>query len=109
MVNPEKCEHFGISIVEAMAAGCVPFVVANGGPPEFVIEGETGFQYSNVSELVAKTRALLGDPYLQGKISRSAARKAQCFSEETFIERWRGIVVRPAEKSPTPLAVRLSN
>ena len=33
-VNPEHMEHFGIVVVEAMAAGCVPFVFAGGGQRE---------------------------------------------------------------------------
>ncbi len=28
--NPIKCEHFGISVVEAMAGGCVPVVIGKG-------------------------------------------------------------------------------
>ncbi|MGH2371797.1 MAG: glycosyltransferase, partial [Chloroflexota bacterium] len=29
--EPIKCEHFGITVVEAMAAGCVPVVIGKGG------------------------------------------------------------------------------
>ena len=35
-VNPEHMEHFGIVVVEAMAAGCVPFIFAGGGQQEIV-------------------------------------------------------------------------
>ena len=41
--EPEKYEHFGITTVEAMAAGCVPVVIAKGGQPEIVQHGENGF------------------------------------------------------------------
>ena len=35
-LHPKKNEHFGISIVEGMAAGCIPIVHNSGGPKEFV-------------------------------------------------------------------------
>lgn len=87
-VSPERCEHFGISVVEAMSAGCVPFVVANGGPPEFVREGETGFHYSTVDELVTKTQRLLCEPTQWMQIATAAVKEAQLFSEGIFKQRW---------------------
>jgi glycosyltransferase involved in cell wall biosynthesis len=70
--EPERCEQFGIGVVEAMAAGCIPFVVANGGPSEFVREGKTGFLYTSVGELVDKTLTLLRDPQWTVVISQTA-------------------------------------
>ena len=90
-LSPEKCEHFGISVVEAMAGGCVPMVVSNGGPPEFVRERETGFLYSTIEELAAKTKALLNDPTAWATLSAAAVGEAQRFSEKAFVERWRAI------------------
>ena len=46
--EPEKFEHFGISIVEAMAAECVPVVIAKGGQPEIVQHGKNGLLWSNL-------------------------------------------------------------
>ncbi|MGD0644267.1 MAG: glycosyltransferase [Candidatus Bathyarchaeia archaeon] len=34
--HPMHSEHFGISIIEGMAAGCIPVVQDSGGPKEFV-------------------------------------------------------------------------
>jgi O-antigen biosynthesis protein len=89
--NPEYCEHFGISVVEAMAAGCVPFVVSNGGPLEFVREEETGFQYSTLGELVMKTQAVLRDRAWVSAASERVRHEAERFSEFAFKERWRKI------------------
>jgi glycosyltransferase involved in cell wall biosynthesis len=36
LLHPKKHEHFGISIVEGMAAGCIPVVFNGGGPTEYV-------------------------------------------------------------------------
>jgi glycosyltransferase involved in cell wall biosynthesis len=87
--EPERCEQFGTGVVEAMAAGCIPFVVANGGPSEFVHEGETGFLYTSVGELVDKTLTLLRDPQRRVLISQAATRRAEYFSEASFKAMWR--------------------
>jgi alpha-1,2-mannosyltransferase len=36
LFHPKKYEHFGMAIVEGMAAGCTPVVFDGGGPAEFV-------------------------------------------------------------------------
>lgn len=38
-LNPYKMEHFGISTVEAMSAGCIPVVINKGGQTEIVTDG----------------------------------------------------------------------
>jgi O-antigen biosynthesis protein len=93
-MTPEKCEHFGISILEAMAVGCIPFVVANGGPPEFVREGETGFQYSTLDQLLAKTKAIVQNPDRMSTIAEAARLEARRFGEDVFTDRWLRIVDR---------------
>ena len=98
-LNPEMCEPFGISVVEAMAAGCVPFVVSNGGPTEFVIEDETGLQYATIEELVVKTAALLRSPVRIASLSDAARKMAQQFSEEAFIRNWQKIALSRENQS----------
>jgi GT2 family glycosyltransferase/glycosyltransferase involved in cell wall biosynthesis len=91
-IRPDRCEHFGISIIQAMAHGCVPFVVANGGPVEFVRDGETGFRYETITELVAKTRHFLAYQAALAEISPRARAEAQKFGEAVFVERLRDLV-----------------
>lgn len=43
-------EHFGISIVEAMAAGCIPIVVNRGGVLDIVHHGNNGFVANSEEE-----------------------------------------------------------
>lgn len=51
--KPERFEHFGISVVEAMSAGAIPFVYYKGGPAEILSE-YPNLQYRNSSDLIKK-------------------------------------------------------
>jgi glycosyltransferase involved in cell wall biosynthesis len=49
--HPMPNEHFGIAIVEAMAAGCLPVVHASSGPMEILANGLYGLIYKDKTEL----------------------------------------------------------
>jgi len=71
-------EHFGISIIEAMAAGCIPVVHDSGGPREAV--GNSGFLYNTVEECVkAIEQALQSNTNLNDIVER-----AKMFSTDVF-------------------------
>lgn len=40
---PSRYEPYGIASLEGMCFGCVPIATTNGGPPEFVDDGDSGF------------------------------------------------------------------
>jgi O-antigen biosynthesis protein len=92
LLHPDKCEHFGISVVEAMAHGCIPLVVGNGGPTEFVRENDTGFHYNTITELVLKTHHLTIDKPAVAFISERAQAEARQFSESVFVQRFRAFM-----------------
>ena len=50
--HPDRFEHFGISVVEAMSAGLVPVVFGAAGPAEVVRDGVDGAHFATVDELV---------------------------------------------------------
>lgn len=75
VILPQMQEHFGISIVEAMSAGAVPFVFNGGGPPEYIDPGINGFVWRSQDDLVRQTVEFLRSP-LSGKQSISAAARA---------------------------------
>ena len=54
--NPELTEHFGISTVEAISAGCLPLVIPYGGQREIVTD--PAFHWTTPQELVSKTLVL---------------------------------------------------
>jgi hypothetical protein len=51
-LHPERFEHFGIAVVEAMAAGAVPVVFGAAGPAEIVRLGVDGYHWHTLDELV---------------------------------------------------------
>jgi glycosyltransferase involved in cell wall biosynthesis len=81
---PEYAEHFGISTVEAMGAGCVPVVINAGGQPEIVTNGENGFLWNTKKELIEKTKQVISNPGLQNTLAKGARERAKDFSEEEF-------------------------
>lgn len=59
--NPEKAEHFGITVVEAMSAGAIPVVFNGGGHKEIVEEAVSGFLWKSPDELEKKTVKLINN------------------------------------------------
>ena len=92
--HPERFEHFGIAVVEAMAAGAVPIVFGAAGPAEIVRHGIDGFHWHTPAELVRFTRELMADPTLLATMSASAQRRAQEFSSDTFTGELRKAVAK---------------
>ncbi len=70
--HPEMVEHFGIAPLEAMATGNITFCHNSGGPKEFVVDGQTGFLFDNIEELIFKMSAFVGDETLKEKIVKQA-------------------------------------
>jgi glycosyltransferase involved in cell wall biosynthesis len=82
--NPEKVEHFGITVVEAMAGKAVPVVYRAGGHKEIITEGENGLMWNTPANLVKKTRALISDSKLLNRLGLSAKKSAEKYCEKVF-------------------------
>ncbi len=82
--KPEYMEHFGITTVEAMAAGCIPVVYNGGGQPEIVEDAQTGFLWKTPDELIKKTLSVMDDKKEYSRIADSAMKRAKEFSKEKF-------------------------
>lgn len=85
--HPERMEHFGIAIVEAMAAGCAPMVIGKGGIPEIIVDQKNGFLWQTKEELVKLTRQLADSPQKIKKISAQAIKDSQRFSKKVFCQK----------------------
>jgi glycosyltransferase involved in cell wall biosynthesis len=83
-LHPEAQEHFGISTVEAMAAGIVPIVYATAGPAE-VVQDEYDLTWRTPEELAARTRALL-DPDRWSRWHSRCQQRATEFTTLAFTE-----------------------
>ncbi|MCE5328888.1 glycosyltransferase [bacterium] len=82
--HPEKFEHFGITTVEAMAAGCIPIVINKGGQKEIIKEAVNGFKFENFSELKEKTLMAIENPLKLVEIRENAKRDSELYSNEVF-------------------------
>ena len=81
--DPNRMEHFGISIVEAMSAGAVPVVLGEAGPAEIVEPGRSGRHYTDLDDLVAQTVDLIADPDELARLSAGAGRAGRSTSAWT--------------------------
>lgn len=84
-------EHFGISIVEYMAAGAVPIAHNSAGPKMDIVLDEdgqkTGFLATNVDEFGDAIYVLMTMPEAERlNIAAAARKRASRFSEERFYE-----------------------
>ncbi|MFN8446945.1 MAG: glycosyltransferase, partial [Caldilineaceae bacterium] len=85
--DPHKFEHFGITTVEAMAAGCVPIVIGKGGQSELVGHEVNGLLWHSLPELISLSMELIGDPTRMERLSKTAIVRSQQFDQGTFRDR----------------------
>lgn len=90
--EPAKVEHFGISLVEAMAAGVIPFVYEAGGPKEIIKTGVNGYFWKDIDGLVEETIGVLGSVDTMKKISLGAVDSSKLYSIERFRENARKLL-----------------
>ena len=82
-VHCAEGEHFGITIVEAMAAGCVPIVHDSGGPRE-IVTPEVGFRWKDPASAARQIMMLAENDRLRQSLSSAASAQAQRFRAEAF-------------------------
>lgn len=82
--NPEKVEHFGMTVVEAMAAGAVPIVCNAGGHKEIIKDGVNGFVWESISSLISKTKKVISIKGIYANLSKEAKKDSLNFSYEEF-------------------------
>jgi glycosyltransferase involved in cell wall biosynthesis len=98
--HPERFEHFGIAVVEAMAAGAVPVVFGAAGPAEIVRHGVDGLHWSSPDELARHSVELVADPVRRAALADSARRRALDFSVDVFASRVRSFINTPGVAAP---------
>jgi len=82
--DPLGLEHFGITAVEAMAAGAVPIIFNAGGHKEIVKHEKDGFLWETLAQLLKYTKIALEDKSVLKKLSLQARQDASRFSYDSF-------------------------
>jgi len=90
--EPEKVEHFGITVTEAMSAGCVPIIYKAGGHKEIIVDGENGFLWDNTRRLIAVTKKIITDSKSMYAIGRQAMVDSRQFGLNKFNKRVKEII-----------------
>lgn len=94
--KPERFEHFGITIGEAMSAGVIPITLRHGGPGEIVSNGVNGFLVLDANALRERTLSLIEGGVRDAEAMRAAARaRAADFSMGALEEHLRAIIAAP--------------
>lgn len=83
--EPSKVEHFGMTVVEAMAGGEVPLVFDAGGHRE-IVNNENGYLWNNIDELVDKTNFIVSNKLIWRNLSSRAILDSKKFSYAKFRE-----------------------
>ncbi len=81
-IHPEKAEHFGISILEAMASKTIPLAFNGGGVPEILKFPE--FLWFTEEELIAKTNLLIKNKMPQKLLLKKMQNCQNYFNQENF-------------------------
>lgn len=81
---PEKVEHFGMTVVEAMSAGCIPVVYNAGGHKEIVRNESNGFLWDKIGDLLTKTKQVINGKGVYTSLMKEAKKDSLNFSYETF-------------------------
>lgn len=82
--HPEKTEHFGISVVEAMSAGAVPVIYAAGGHKEIVGKNKYGYLWGDKSDLETITEKLATNRNLVKITSKACQTRSLKYSYLNF-------------------------
>ena len=99
-VYPSICEEgFGISVVEAMARGCIPIVFNKGGLPEIIKNEENGFIVNDVTaESLADEILKVINLNNKDEIRKNAIETAKEFSIDNTIKNQKNIYEKLANE-----------
>ncbi len=82
--EPMKLEHFGIAVVEAMAAGAIPLVYDAGGHKEIVKDGIRGYLWKDIRQLITNSKKIAKNKKLYNQLSSEARGEVSVYSYDKF-------------------------
>jgi len=83
-INPEKVEHFGISTIEAMAAGCVPIVINKGGQKEILGNDLKELLWNTPEDCLDISKRMINDQKQYNKYQETSLSRVNKFSKQEF-------------------------
>ncbi len=89
--SPDKVEHFGITLVEAMASRVFPIAFAAGGHKEIIENGKSGFLWKDERELVDLTLLVINKK-LYLKREDNLVKRSKMFSYEAFSDKMKNLL-----------------
>jgi glycosyltransferase involved in cell wall biosynthesis len=111
MVMPSRFEGFGLTLIEAMAAGCIPVASRIRGVTDWIVEdGCNGMLFSmgNNGEASERIGRLAYDRALLRTMSLAARNTARCtFDRATMASRY-GALLKRLRDDPPPIAAPLN-
>ena len=85
VVNAAEIGSFGMNIVEAMSAGCIPIAAAKGGAVDIILHGENGFLVNDADEFVSYSLQIaFSEKYVRDKMKENAVARSEQFDFITF-------------------------
>lgn len=86
-VTASKSESQGLTYVEAIASGCPVVCKWDLCIKDVVVNGKTGYTYTNEEEFVKAVKAIVSNKELRNSMSDGAKKMAQLYSTENFGKR----------------------
>ncbi|MBV0925225.1 glycosyltransferase [Halomicroarcula limicola] len=90
-LHGRQYEHFGISVAELVAGGCIPFVPDGGGQVE-IVGKRSQLMYENPSQAVEKILSVTGNQHLQRDIQKELRGHCLDFSTDRFKKKIQSLV-----------------
>lgn len=113
----EKGETFGLSVLEAMAAGCCPLVSALSCFLDFIRPGVNGQVFDHrapdpAGELAAVLRTAIHQPVVTDQLRQAAWRDARSYTTDAvatrFLDDFASLTVSPGRAATTSVKASLS-
>lgn len=92
--NPKKVEHFGITAVEAMSAGCIPVIYKAGGHKEIVQDGKSGYLWDNTTSLIRLTKKIIINKGIARMILSNANERSNLYTYDIFEEQIKKVITK---------------
>jgi hypothetical protein len=95
VADPASLEHFGIAVVEAMAAGCIPIVLNSGGTVDIVQHEINGYLVNNLEGFIKYSLKIISmNRRKREKIQNQAKNRSRMFHVDNFLQKFNIMLYR---------------